>query len=513
MKNQKLLWILTFCIFLVYPFFGIEAEVYPEKSAQSEETKEEKSSESWMGVYMNGMKVGYSHSQEFSLIKDGKKYGRDFSESWMKVSRLGGNPVEITTSQESLYDENGKPLECLIKMKMSESESILKAVIASNKIVFMSQDKVLKELPYEEEFYFGTPLEKFTREGHLKPGTKFNFKILDMLSRSLTDCSFEVVGKEDVLILGNMMNLWHVKEKSTYVIPITIDSWIDENGEIWKTINQTSIASTTSIRMPKEKALEISEKNFDIAFSTIIKPNITFKNPREIQSATFKLSGISLDKIKNFPYDDGSQKILEIGKDYAVVQTNSQIFHEREAILFPVEDEKFRIFLKATSFCQADDPGIEEVAKGIVGRERNSWTAAKKIAEWVKAEISPNYDVGFATAKEVLKNREGDCSEHTVITVGLCRAAGIPARAAVGIMYAHGIFAYHMWPEVYVGRWINLDAKWLAVDKKSGEYYTDATHIKFGRSLLDEDIFKEMAQAISEIVGHLKLKILGYQQK
>jgi hypothetical protein len=265
LKNRKLWRILPFCIFLVYPFFGMEAEVYPEKSAQSEETKEEKSSESWMGVYMNGMKVGYSHSQEFSLIKDGKKYGRDFSKSWMKVSRLGGNPVEITTSQESLYDENGKPLECLIRMKMSESESILKAVIASNKIVFMSQDKVLKELPYEEEFYFGTPLDKITREGHLKPGKKFNFKILDMLSRSLTDCSFEVVGKEDVLILGNMMNLWHVKEKSTYVIPITIDSWIDENGEIWKTISQASIVSTTSIRMPKEKALEISEKNFDIA--------------------------------------------------------------------------------------------------------------------------------------------------------------------------------------------------------------------------------------------------------
>jgi transglutaminase-like putative cysteine protease len=150
------------------------------------------------------------------------------------------------------------------------------------------------------------------------------------------------------------------------------------------------------------------------------------------------------------------------------------------------------------------------VAKGIIGRERNSWKAAKKIAKWVKAEISSNYDVGFATAKEVLKNREGDCSEHTVITVGLCRAAGIPARAAVGIMYAHGIFAYHMWSEVYVGRWINLDAKWLAVDKKTGEYYTDATHIKFGRSLLDEDIFKEMAQAISEIVGHLKVKILDH---
>jgi transglutaminase-like putative cysteine protease len=77
-------------------------------------------------------------------------------------------------------------------------------------------------------------------------------------------------------------------------------------------------------------------------------------------------------------------------------------------------------------------------------------------------------------------------------------------------MYGGGIFAYHMWPEVYVGRWIGLDAKWLAMDKKTGEYYTDATHIKLGHSLLDENIFREMAQAVAEIIGSLKLEIVGY---
>ena len=80
------------------------------------------------------------------------------------------------------------------------------------------------------------------------------------------------------------------------------------------------------------------------------------------------------------------------------------------------------------------------------------------------------------------------------------------------IMYGQDIFAYHMWPEGYAGRWIGLDSKWLAVDKKSGQYYTDATHIKFGRSNLDENIFQEMLLAISEIIGHLKLEIIDYYQ-
>ena len=57
-----------------------------------------------------------------------------------------------------------------------------------------------------------------------------------------------------------------------------------------------------------------------------------------------------------------------------------------------------------------------------------------------------------------------------------------------------------------------MDAKWLAVDKQSGEYYTDATHIKLGDSALDEGIFQEMGQAMSEVIGNLKLEVLEYTE-
>lgn len=513
-KNLKLLLSLILCIFMIGPILWNEsnAGIYQPWAEKSEDGKEEVRQEAWMGIYMNELKVGYSHEQEISLLKNGTRYKKSYNKSWMKISRLGGNPVVIQTIQESLYDENDKPLETLLRTKMSEIETIIRAEIHPDKIIFKSNGKAIKELPYKEEFYLGVPIEKIIKKDGLIPGKKYSFKLLEPLSHSFMDCSFEVIGKEDVLILGNKMNLWHVKTESTYLVPMSMDDWIDDKGNSWKNISRASVINTTSIRMSKEKAQETSEENFDIAFSTVIKPNVIFDNPKEIQRVTFKLSGISLDKIKNFPYDDGSQKILELGEDYVLVQTSSLIFKEEDAIPIPVEDEKFRKYLEPTSFCQSEDPEMKETSNLIVGKEKNSWRAAKKIANWVSQEMTPNYDVGFATAKEVLRNREGDCSEHTVLTVALCRAVGIPARAAVGVMYGSGIFAYHMWPEVYVGRWVSLDAKWLAIDRKSGEYYTDATHLKFGRSTLDENIFKEMVQAISEVIGRLKLEILDYYQ-
>ncbi len=468
-------------------------------------------SEYWMGIYMEGVKVGYSHTLETSFSSQDEEFTKFHSESWTRMSRLGGSPVEIKTWQDSLYRDDGIPVEAIVRTQMSESEMVIKAHVHEDKIVFSSGEKSIKEIPYSSLFYFGIPIKKIIEQGDLKPDNVITFPVLDPLSYAIQDTTFKVFGEEDVLILGKKMRLWHVQTEMTSIIPVLMEEWMDGEGNVWKSVTKASFMTTTSIRMPENKALEISEENLDIAFSTIIPSNVILEDPQKVKNITFKLEGISQDAIKNFPYDDGSQYLLESEEDYSIVQSVSPVFLEEEAISIPVTGEAFRLSLKPTSFCQSDDPDIIETAEEIIGEEKNAWKAAKRIALWVSREMEANYDVGFATAKEILKNREGDCSEHTVITVALCRAVGIPARAAVGIMYGGGIFAYHMWPEVYVGRWVDLDAKWLATDERTGELYTDATHIKMGRSNLDENIFEEMVTAIAEIIGKLKLEIIDFR--
>jgi len=469
-----------------------------------------KDSEVWMGVYMNGVKIGYSHSRESEFLKDGKKYTRRIQESLMRVTRLGGNPVEIGTNQESLYDAEENPLETVLKTKLSANETTIKAEIKPGKIIFKSGDRVTKELPYTDKFYLGVPMNEIIEGGGLIPGKKHAFKMLEPLTQSFVDVSFEIIDKESILILGEKHDLWHVRSEMTQMMPIVMDEWIDEEGEVWKSVSQASFLNTVSIRMPREMATELSDENLDIAFSVLIESNVLFPDPQDVQSVTFKVSGIPMKKLESFPFDGEGLKLMTKKEDHAVIRTQSLIFEEKMAVRLPIQDEMLANYLEPTTFCQADDSDIVEVAQSIVGDETNSWVAAKRIALWVNREMSPNYDVGFASAREIMANREGDCSEHTVIMVTLCRAVGIPARAAVGVMYGDGIFAYHMWPEVYVGRWVGLDPKWLSVDKKTGEYYTDATHIKFGDSVLDEGVFEEMGQAMAEIIGKLNLVVLDY---
>ena len=142
-KRKRILWLKAFGIFLFFPLSLLSAV-----SVHSDNIV----SESWMGIFMEGVKVGYSHSLEIAFIEGGEEFTRLVTESWMKVSRLGGAPVEITSSQESLYKDDKIPLETVVRTKMSESEIVLKAIIRKDKILFMSGEKVVEEFPYTEKF-------------------------------------------------------------------------------------------------------------------------------------------------------------------------------------------------------------------------------------------------------------------------------------------------------------------------------------------------------------------------
>jgi len=99
---------------------------------------------------------------------------------------------------------------------------------------------------------------------------------------------------------------------------------------------------------------------------------------------------------------------------------------------------------------QSDDPEIVATAKAIVGEERDVLRAARRIHEWVFENVRKRNSAGVPSAVEVLRTKSGDCNEHTVLYVALARAAGIPTRLAVGLVWANargagpGLY-YHAW--------------------------------------------------------------------
>ena len=158
----------------------------------------------------------------------------------------------------------------------------------------------------------------------------------------------------------------------------------------------------------------------------------------------------------------------------------------------PVED------LVSTPDIESDAPQIRALAQTLAGREPDAFKAANLLSSWVFQHVRSAYGVSSDRATDVLARREGDCTEHSLLTVALCRAAGIPARLVHGLVYAQGSdgvygLYWHEWVEIWT-------SEWVAIDPTFGQPVADATHIELGQG--DE------TDAVA-LMGQLKISVLG----
>ncbi|MGI5861692.1 MAG: transglutaminase-like domain-containing protein [Myxococcales bacterium] len=164
------------------------------------------------------------------------------------------------------------------------------------------------------------------------------------------------------------------------------------------------------------------------------------------------------------------------------------------------DDEEVREALRSTLSVESEAPAIVELAKKVVGGEKDAWEAAKRINLFVNGYLTKSYGTSSDRATDVLAAKKGDCTEHALLFTALARAAGIPARRVDGLVYmdaGDGVPAlyWHEWAEVWVG-------EWAAIDPTFNQPVADPTHIAFGT---------EGQSDTAGLIGQLQIKVLGFK--
>jgi transglutaminase-like putative cysteine protease len=219
---------------------------------------------------------------------------------------------------------------------------------------------------------------------------------------------------------------------------------------------------------------------------------VKFDRPDLVTEALYRIEG----RVENLKLEDRRQKIEKQGPGWVLLRVKA-LGDAAE----PSAEKPGPEYLAASAYLQSDDPDIQRMARDNVSPGASPAAKAKQLAAWVSRYITKkDYNVGFASAKETLLSREGDCKEHSMLLAALLRAAGIPSRVAVGVVYANGQFMSHMWTEAYLDDWTTLDAT------LSGGNVVDATHIKLGASPMDGPT-PDDAALIVEAQAHQNLKI------
>ena len=127
-----------------------------------------------------------------------------------------------------------------------------------------------------------------------------------------------------------------------------------------------------------------------------------------------------------------------------------------------------RTWLEATFVIDYDEPVFAKLETEM--KERGVRNERAALVKFVDELIDEDVPRGWDLASVVATRRQGDCSEHAVLTAALARRAGMPARVVIGIALVsnnndHAAIG-HAWTEVLEGgKWVIADAALNGLDQ------------------------------------------------
>jgi hypothetical protein len=300
-------------------------------------------------------------------------------------------------------------------------------------------------------------------------------------------------------LVGGVNTRLGVVESRIREMNMTSTEYVTTDGDVVETV----VGGIFTLRKEPENVAKDVKLAFDALRAGITPVETDLGQPGDVTFLKLRISGVKKDA---YLVDDARQTYERggAGEQAEHVVTLRPATAPKTPRTLPMRDLDAEVaaWLRPTPAAQSDAPEIVAAARRIVGDETDAFKAAKRINQWVFKHVEKKGLAAISNAAAVLKQMEGDCSEHSVLFVALCRAAGIPAREVTGIGYAPkmGGFGYHAWGEVFVGEWVQMDPAW-------GQNLVDPTHLKFGVGE-EQSMF-----AIGSLFGSLKIKVVAFRRK
>jgi hypothetical protein len=457
----------------------------------------------WYEVFIDQSKVGYAHSM---MHRIGDKI---ISESTLKISiKRAGVPIEISSIDRIAETIDGKIIGFTGEMKMAGVPIVKEGRVDGTDIVVQHkqfQRTHTNRYKLDPNGLMTWGLLKLLREqGFKKRGKQIETKIYsaDFGMDAPTPAKIKFFGKTSLKINGKDKQVFETKILlTTSKGVISTLNWIDENGFAVKTSMKFGGVPIQILETNMNQALKNPEYS-EFLLNTLLPVNQEI--PQNAKSVQFKIETINGSKIKNL-YESGNQKVSRVSESSSLVEVRNVNFRESKSAYLNMREQKF---IKPNTMIDSNDPVIQTLARNAARGSKNIYDVANKLSKFSYNFIkNKNFRVGFATATEVARNNEGDCTEHAVFLAALGRSMGIPSRVATGLVFMknfkdqENVLGFHMWTEFFLkGRWCTFDS---ALNKTGAQ--TD--RITLSTSSLSEDTINEIGLEIYEFLSNLNVKV------
>jgi len=445
-------------------------------------------SEYWMGIMSDGGRIGYTHTK----ITGDNDSMEVYEDSVMNITVLGTRTSLDLRSDYILGDGKINSFEYSLKSDSANLELI--GVQKGDKLIMRSggdNPKVIM-LDLNRDYILPSLLPGKLASLGMNKGDEHIFYLFDPIifytGGDLTKLKavVSVKGKEEVSTPSGSYDAYKVKVDA---MGTSTDMWITSDGKKVKEEIPPGFVSYLSDESVKNGE---DEDSFDIVKKTSIPSGKIIKNARDVREMKVEIKGI--DDFSDLDINDGYRQFLSGNR--LDINVNGKIGSGNGSGSGSSGD--IDKYLKGSNLINTTDSKIVKKSKQITGNATDKKKKARLINDWVFENLEKVPTLSIPDSVDILESRKGDCNEHSVLFAALARAAGVPVKVVLGIVYLDGRFYYHAWDEIYAGGW-------LAVDPTFGQFPADATHIK----LLEGDISK--STDIIRVVGKIGLNVLYYQ--
>ncbi|MBI1344818.1 hypothetical protein GC163_00865 [bacterium] len=464
--------------------------------------------ETWQVLYLAGQRVGYARIQMAPVEIDGQIQVRTAAETKITLKRFG-QVLRMSTTLESRETLAGDLVQFSLAMtNPPASSSSTTGTIADGKLTLVKEvdgRKSTSSQAWQAGIKSPTYQDRLLRLKPMRPGDTATVETFFPEFNKPGTVSIEAGDFEEIALLnGQKERLQKFLVTNSLLPSAKTKSWVNAAGQTIKSATSMLGTEMVTYTVSKEEALKsLSVEELDLGIATLVKVT-RIPNPYSTKQVVYQISIEDADPSKEIPTGD-TQTLKKISNHVAQLTVTS-IPLPATATLGDVDPA----FLSSNDYLQINDEKVQQHANAAAGSLTNPAAIAKAMEAYVQKTLSKkNFSTALASAGEVARNLEGDCTEHAVLLAAMLRAKGIPSRVAVGLVYIDNppAFGGHMWTEAH------MNGTWIPLDGTLGRGGTGATHIKLGDASFDDKQGAPIAAFASllTIIGQLQIEVVSVQ--
>ena len=452
----------------------------------------------WYSLSLMNTKIGYMLMSTEETEYEGEPVTRNKIDMVMNLKGLGTDITIETTTVEYIGSDLAPRYFRLISNE-SGSKQVEGRIVDGIAYIqtTLNGETTESEIAVPPGTIAYTGVESLFAQNGLKIGDKRDFHTFSLDLLKPIKIELEVIGEETLTYQSAEKQVSVLRQTMDMMGGITAKQWLDSGGTAYRTEVPLMGFSMVITKTDRETALGNTEP-VDVVLKTRILPTGKPPTPAaaQLEAEVKLLAGNIAEAIMSNPRQQLEVQTAQSGKLSIQVPRV-----DAEACLnLPIQSVESE-FLGASAYIQATHPDIQVKAQDILAGERNAWRASEKLCRWVHEAITDKkMSGGFGSSLTVLESLTGDCTEHTVLFIALARAAGIPARICAGIVFVKDAFYYHFWPEVYVGKWVQMDPT-------LGQVIADATHIQLDGGTVEADNLAGFTAGVFRTINQLEIVV------